>query len=101
MKLAKAVQALEVSSLTCLVCLKLLSMFAQVVLGVVYNPVLKELFSAVRGEGATLNGQPIQVSETDMLQNAMLGELCFSATPQPPNFGFLYLCFPQCPGTVS
>lgn len=34
------------------------------VLGVVYNPISEELFSAARGHGATLNGQPISVSKT-------------------------------------
>lgn len=30
--------------------------------GVVYNPLLQEMFAAERGRGATLNGQPIHVS---------------------------------------
>ena len=34
----------------------------QPVVGVVFNPILKELFSAVKGKGATLNGSPIKVS---------------------------------------
>ena len=41
-------------------------------LGVVYAPSLDELFVAERGRGATLNGQPIQVSATDRLQDALL-----------------------------
>jgi myo-inositol-1(or 4)-monophosphatase len=41
-------------------------------LGVVYAPSLDELFVAERGRGATLNGQPIQVSATDRLQEALL-----------------------------
>jgi myo-inositol-1(or 4)-monophosphatase len=41
--------------------------------GVVYDPLLDELFSAVRGAGATLNGRPIQVSEETELGRAMLG----------------------------
>ena len=36
------------------------------VLGVVYNPYTEELFAAVRGEGAFLNGAPIQVSQAAM-----------------------------------
>ena len=31
-------------------------------MGVVYNPYLDEMFTAVRGQGAFLNGRPIQVS---------------------------------------
>ncbi len=40
--------------------------------GVVYDPLLDELFSAVRGEGATLNGRPIHVTEESRLGQAML-----------------------------
>lgn len=40
--------------------------------GVVYDPMLDELFAAVRGQGATLNGRPIRVSgESDMNQAMM------------------------------
>lgn len=44
----------------------------EVVLGVVYNPVLDELFAADRGQGATLNGQPIHASETGNLGDSLL-----------------------------
>ena len=37
----------------------------EVVLGVVHDPMKEETFTAERGEGATLNGQPIRVSDTD------------------------------------
>jgi myo-inositol-1(or 4)-monophosphatase len=40
--------------------------------GAVYNPVSGELFSAARGEGAFLNGQPIRVSHQADLQRAVL-----------------------------
>lgn len=33
------------------------------VLGVVYNPFTREMYTAKKGEGAQLNGQPIQVSD--------------------------------------
>lgn len=42
------------------------------VVGVVYLPVLDELFAAVRGGGATLNGQAIAVSEEASVARAML-----------------------------
>jgi myo-inositol-1(or 4)-monophosphatase len=35
--------------------------------GVVFNPISDELFSAARGEGAKLNGQPIRVSKVEKL----------------------------------
>jgi myo-inositol-1(or 4)-monophosphatase len=41
--------------------------------GVVYDPMKDEMFSAARGGGALLNGQPIRVSETANLQRALLG----------------------------
>jgi len=43
----------------------------QVVVGVVYNPVLKELFTAVRGRGALLNGSPLRCSETASMGSAL------------------------------
>ncbi len=41
--------------------------------GVVYNPVYDELYSAAHGFGATFNGQPIHVSQTADLSRAVLG----------------------------
>ena len=41
-------------------------------LGVVYEPLRDELFEARRGRGATLNGQPISVSETTELDQSLL-----------------------------
>ena len=41
-------------------------------LGVVYDPLLDELFSAVRGRGAILNDRPLQVSAETRLDHAML-----------------------------
>jgi myo-inositol-1(or 4)-monophosphatase len=43
-----------------------------VVLGVVYDPMLDEMFVAERGGGATLNGKPLRVSSTDTLIRALL-----------------------------
>jgi len=44
----------------------------EIVVGVVYNPILDELFAAERGGGATLNGRPIYVSTTANLDNSLL-----------------------------
>ncbi len=41
--------------------------------GVVYDPNREEMFAAARGEGATLNGEPIQVSEREALDDALVG----------------------------
>jgi myo-inositol-1(or 4)-monophosphatase len=40
--------------------------------GVIYEPLRDELFEAGRGGGATLNGQPIRVSQTAGLETALL-----------------------------
>ncbi|MCI8497323.1 MAG: inositol monophosphatase [Clostridiales bacterium] len=49
-------------------------------LGVVYNPFADELFCAKRGEGATLNGRRIQVSENALKD----GVVCFGTSPYYP-----------------
>jgi myo-inositol-1(or 4)-monophosphatase len=43
-----------------------------IVAGVVFNPIANELFTAARGKGATLNGQPIHVSKIETLSNSLL-----------------------------
>ena len=40
--------------------------------GVVYNPCLDECFTAVRGDGACLNGRPIRVSGTEELKRSLV-----------------------------
>lgn len=42
------------------------------VLGVIYAPVLDEMYAAEAGKGATLNGKPIRVSEVTELQRSLL-----------------------------
>lgn len=49
------------------VCLALADREMEPLLGVVYNPMLDELFSALRGGGAWLNGQELRVSGKDDL----------------------------------
>jgi myo-inositol-1(or 4)-monophosphatase len=44
----------------------------RIVVGVVYDPTRDELFAAERGEGATLNGRRIRVSDTNELGRALL-----------------------------
>lgn len=45
---------------------------ARVVAGVVWNPVLRELFTATAGGGAFLNGQPIHVSASARLRDGLI-----------------------------
>lgn len=40
--------------------------------GVIYQPVLDEMFTAVKGEGAFLNGKPISVSKRQPLKGCLL-----------------------------
>jgi myo-inositol-1(or 4)-monophosphatase len=44
----------------------------EVVVGVIYDPMRDEIFAAERGEGATLNGRRMRVSEIGELNNALL-----------------------------
>ncbi len=44
----------------------------EVICGVVYHPMLDELFVAVKGQGATLNGNPISVSGTSDIDSSFL-----------------------------
>jgi myo-inositol-1(or 4)-monophosphatase len=45
----------------------------EVLLGLTYDPVRKELFVAQRGGGASLNGRPISVSRRDSMERAFIG----------------------------
>ena len=51
-------------------------------IGVIYNPYIDEMFTAVRGQGARLNGRPIAVTD------AGLGEsiICYGSAPYNPEF---------------
>ncbi|HRE84326.1 MAG TPA: inositol monophosphatase family protein [Opitutaceae bacterium] len=44
----------------------------QPVLGVVYDPTRRELFAAMKGQGATLNRQPIHVTQTAELADSVV-----------------------------
>lgn len=44
----------------------------QIIVGVIYHPVLDEIYVAVRGKGATLNGRRIHVSNTQTLRDSLL-----------------------------
>ena len=44
----------------------------EMVAGVTYDPLRDEMFSAARGEGASLNGEPIHVSSAKLLQESLI-----------------------------
>lgn len=55
------------------------------VVGVVYNPITEELYEAVDGHGATLNGAPLRVSDAAALEGArMIGPKDLFANPRWP-----------------
>lgn len=45
----------------------------ELVFGLVYNPILNEMFIGEKGQGATLNGKPIHVSDVTELKASVLG----------------------------
>ncbi|MDA8229036.1 MAG: inositol monophosphatase family protein [Desulfitobacterium hafniense] len=45
---------------------------SELIAGVVYNPVIDEMFSAEQGQGATCNGVPIKVSAVNELEKALV-----------------------------
>ena len=52
----------------------------EIVLGAVHDPMAEQTYAAERGVGATLNGRPLRVSDTDELSRALLG----SSFPDDP-----------------
>ncbi len=44
----------------------------EMVAGVIYDPLRDEMFSAAKGEGATLNGETVRVSRAKLLQEALI-----------------------------
>ena len=53
----------------------------QVKLGVVYDPLRKECFSAIKGHGAWLNGQPIKLLAKDCPEQAAIAIVDFKRLP--------------------
>ncbi|MFC1898411.1 inositol monophosphatase family protein [Candidatus Cloacimonadota bacterium] len=50
-----------------------LEMEGEIKFGVVFAPILNELFWAEKGKGSFLNGKQIQVSQTDQISNCLVG----------------------------
>lgn len=45
----------------------------EIIMGIVYDPFHEEVFSAMKGKGSFLNGQPIHVSNAEKLSDTMIG----------------------------
>lgn len=59
----------------------------EVQVGVVYVPVLDEMFAAINGHGATLNGKPARVSDADALIDSMLSTgFAYDPEIRPENY---------------
>lgn len=66
----------------------------QLVLGLVYNPILNEMFIGQKGHGATYNGKPIHVSAINRLSSAVLGSgFPYDAWENPDNNTFQWARF--------
>lgn len=61
----------------------------EVTLGVVYDPNADELFAALGGSGATLNGKPIRPSDADSFADGMVGIGYSTRTTPTPVIAFL------------
>lgn len=64
--------------------------------GVVYNPYFDELFTAQRGKGAFLNGEPIHVTDVEMKDSLLLfGSAIYYRETIPATLRFVEELFPQ------
>ena len=69
----------------------------QMRLGVVYNPVHEEMYTAGRGRGAWLNGEPIHISDAQVLdQSLLVTGFPYDIRTNPNNNLDLYVRFSLC-----
>lgn len=70
----------------------------EVVLGVVYNPYLDEMFYAEKGKGAFLNGDPIHVSEESDFGRSLIiiGTSSYYKKEADENFDLFLRIFKEC-----
>jgi myo-inositol-1(or 4)-monophosphatase len=66
----------------------------EIVAGVIYNPLHNELFTAIAGGGAFLNGRRLHVSARAPLQNTLLGTgFPYDCASDPDNNFAHFICF--------
>lgn len=77
-----------------------LEMGGELVLGVVHDPLKRETFASVRGQGATLNGTTMNVSGADRMNSALFGTgIPFGALPHiDDHAGDIARLAPRCAG---
>lgn len=65
--------------------------------GVVYNPYVDELYAARRGQGATLNGVPIRVSDNDLRHGLVIcGSTIYDRRYTAQHFAILGQLYERC-----
>lgn len=68
----------------------------EIVTGVVYDPFREEVFSAIKGKGSFLNGQPIHVSKAEKLSDTIIGLGTAKRELADENFARFRRVFGQC-----
>lgn len=68
----------------------------EIVIGVVYDPFREEVFSAIKGKGSFLNGQPIHVSKAEKLSDTIIGLGTAKRELADENFARFRRVFGQC-----
>ena len=68
----------------------------EIVMGIVYDPFHEEVFSAIKGKGSSLNGQPIHVSNAEKLSDTMIGLGTAKRELADENFARFRRVFGQC-----
>lgn len=68
----------------------------EIVIGVVYDPFREEVFSAIKGKGSFLNGQPIRVSKAEKLSDTIIGLGTANRELADENFARFRRVFGQC-----
>ena len=68
----------------------------KIVMGIVYDPFREEVFSAIKGKGSFLNGQPIHVSKAEKLSDTIIGLGTAKRELADENFTRFRRVFGQC-----
>lgn len=63
------------------------------IVGIVYNPFMKEMFTAVKGNGAFLNGSRLNVSKVARLDKSLLATGFAYDRRETPDNNYLEFCF--------
>ena len=67
-----------------------------IIMGIIYDPFRDEVFSAIKGKGSFLNGQPIHVSNAKKLSDTMIGLGTAKREVADENFARFRRVFGQC-----